>query len=450
MTRSLINTLIGEYRIVDLLGEGGMGEVYRAVHNKIGRVAAVKVLNHTAPSPEFLERFLNEARIQASLQHPNIATLYDFCEFNNQPCIIMEYVEGQTLTDYIRSRGALPLTDGLPLFQAIVDALSYVHERGIIHRDIKSNNVKITPSSQVKLLDFGIAKSGASPALTIAGGFVGTLQYISPEQFMGGIADARSDIWALGVLLYEMVTARMPFDATTIGGLYQKINAGDYSPPSALNAYVPREVEAIIARCLRVNPAERYQSARELLVDTSRLLSQLRSPQPAAPPPAPPPASASYPQMSYRQTAPQQAGVSQPYTSAQTGSAAALAPPSPQASKSKMIVAVGAVVVVLAVVVGGLFTFMGGPTTSPATNNSGPRQGMQSTQLQTFTLEVFEGQAEVYKSGEKVGTTPYRFDARPGEQIDLMLKREGYLDKSVKMNVSENKKVYTIAMERKQ
>src|SRR5215210_2223171 len=187
---TLINAIIGEYRLVDKLGEGGMGEVYRAVHSKIGRPAAVKVLSQASHGPEFIERFLNEARIQASLQHTNIVTLYDFLEFKGQPCIIMEYIEGQTLTECIREEvGGLALPDALRIFRALAEALHYVHQQGIIHRDIKSNNIRITPSGQVKLLDFGIAKSGSSPALTVTGAFIGTLQYLSPEQMQGGITD---------------------------------------------------------------------------------------------------------------------------------------------------------------------------------------------------------------------------------------------------------------------
>jgi serine/threonine-protein kinase len=217
MSSHLINSSIGEYRIIDRLGEGGMGEVYRGVHNKIGRVAAVKILSTAVSNPEFIERFLNEARIQARLHHPNVAPLFDFLEFQGRPCIIMEFVEGQTLADLIRIRGALHQQEMVAIFRSIVEALDYVHSQGIIHRDIKSTNIKITPAGQVKLLDFGIAKSGNSPALTVTGGFVGTLQYISPEQFTGGNADARSDIWAAGVLLYEMSTGRLPFEANSVG-----------------------------------------------------------------------------------------------------------------------------------------------------------------------------------------------------------------------------------------
>src|SRR5215475_10151165 len=243
---SYINTAIGEYRIVAKLGEGGMGEVYRAVHSKIGRHAAVKLLHRSAVGPEYLQRFLNEARIQANLHHPNIATLYDFCEVDGRPCIIMEYIEGQTLADRIRLRGPLDRLDSLAIFRAVVDALGYIHSQGIIHRDIKSTNVRITTQGIVKLLDFGIAKSGASPALTMTGAVIGTLQYMSPEQFAGSGGDERSDIWSLGVLLYEMTTGRMPFESDSIGGLYQQISGGCYRQPSIWNAQMPRELEPVI------------------------------------------------------------------------------------------------------------------------------------------------------------------------------------------------------------
>src|ERR1044072_6709785 len=139
------NQTVGEYRIVDFLGAGGMGEVSRAMHSKIGRVAAVKVLTQTTQSSGFVERFFNEARIQASLQHPNIATLYDFCEVQGQPCIIMEYVDGQTISERIAAfRAPLPLSETVHVFQKVCEAIDYIHRNGVIHRDIKSNNIKIS------------------------------------------------------------------------------------------------------------------------------------------------------------------------------------------------------------------------------------------------------------------------------------------------------------------
>src|SRR5262252_8941654 len=139
-----------------------MGEVYRAVHAKIGRVAAVKIMTRAGRDPRSMERFLNEARIQANLQHPNIATLYDFCEVSGQPCIIMEFIDGQTLDDRIAAYGRLPASEALFILQAAAEALSYMHGHGIVHRDIKSNNIKITSSGVIKLLDFGIAKDNST------------------------------------------------------------------------------------------------------------------------------------------------------------------------------------------------------------------------------------------------------------------------------------------------
>jgi serine/threonine protein kinase len=464
-TRTLINASIGEYRIVDKLGEGGMGEVYRAVHTKIGRTVAVKLMSHAVANPEFFNRFLNEARIQANLHHPNIVTLYDFCEFDGRPCIIMEYIEGQTLADLIRSRGALPRSEAVPIFRAIVDALSHVHSQGIIHRDIKSNNVKVTNTGEVKLLDFGIAKSGSSPALTMTGAFIGTLQYISPEQFAGGIADARSDIWALGVLLYEMTTGRLPFEADSIGGLYEKINAAAYTPPSALNSQMPRELEPVIGRCLRRNPSERYQTARDLLVDLERAWS-MSSTAPTIPsPPQPVQYPAPSPNSSGRQlysppqpawgTPPQIQSYSQPQQSWST------TPVSTGSSGMKWIGLVGVAVLVLAVIIGGGYLMMREgdvQVPTPAGGNQQPaikptpslQSGQPSVPQKEFRIELSEGQADVFMGGTKVGVTPYHFQARPGDQVSVVLKREGYNDKAVDLMVSENRPVYTFTLAKKE
>lgn len=431
--QTLINSTIGEYRLVDKLGEGGMGEVYQGVHSKIGRVVAIKILSQTATGPEFVERFLNEARIQAGLQHNNIATLYDFLEYNGQPCIIMEYIEGQTLTDCIRSWGCLPLPDALRYFQSIVEAIGYVHSRGIVHRDIKSNNVKITPVGQVKLLDFGIAKSGASPALTMAGGFIGTLQYLSPEQIQGGFADARSDIWALGVLLYEMATSHLPFDATTLGDLCQKITKANYTPPSVMNQSVPREVQNIISRCLKKNPADRYQSAGELLQDVNRAAAGLSSQATQQVGSSAPTAPSHYQPASYQPASYQPPSS---YSDQRSDGAVATKPK----SKLPMLAAIAAVI--LLVVVGGLYFLFGTGSDSALPNK--PTQGQQS-----FTVDAVEGRADVYRNGQRVGTTPYQFQAKSGEELELVLKREGYVDKPVRLTTSENKKLYTFMLEKK-
>lgn len=411
---SLLNYTIGEYRLVDLLGAGGMGEVYRGVHTKIGRVVAVKVLSQANRGPEFLERFLNEARIQSQLQHPNIATLYDFLEFNNQPCIIMEFVEGQTLSDLIQTHGAIPPREAIALFNPILSAIGYIHSQGVTHRDIKSSNVKISSSGQVKLLDFGIAKSGSSPALTQAGGFIGTLQYLSPEQLKGGYADARSDIWALGVLLYEMVTGCMPFEANTIGELYEAVNKVEYAKPCALNPGIPRGVESVISRCLKKNASERYQTAQELYNDLARAESQATA-----------------------------VGLH--------------AQAEPLSGNKRWLIVAGGVAFLLFLVAGAYSLIGGGDATLPANRSLQPAANQSAasapsrspSQPKTLTIDVAEGRAEVYRNGQKVGTTPFNFEARQGEQVNFVLKNDGFVDKSVDLSVTDNRKVYTFNMEKK-
>jgi len=435
----LINSTIGEYRLVDKLGEGGMGEVYQAVHSKIGRVVAVKILSQGAHGPQFVERFLNEARIQGGLQHNNIVTLYDFLEYNGQPCIIMEYIEGRTLTDCIQTWGGIPLPDALRYFQLIVDAIAYVHSRGIVHRDIKSNNVKVTPSGQVKLLDFGIAKSGASPALTVTGAFVGTLQYLSPEQLVGGVADVRSDIWSLGVLFYEMTTSRLPFEANTIGELCQKITKASYTLPAVMNQNVPKEIQNIIQKCLKKNPADRYQSARELLQDVNSAAAAISMPPTRLATPGP----VTVPDY-HQPTSPAQHQIS-------------TAPQAVSKSRSSLPL-IGAVVgVVLLVVAVAAYFIISGNRASTSASNPPQQPGIQApTQKQAasqgveiYTVDCAEGRAEVYRNSDRVGYTPHRFPARSGEQFEFVLKLEGYQDKAVRLTTSENKKTYTFMMEKK-
>lgn len=262
-----LNATIGEYRIVDFVGAGGMGEVYRAIHHKINRVVAIKVLTCPDSSENATARFINEARIQASLHHANIATLYDFIEFKNCLCIIMEYIEGQTLYERIKTKKFLPHKEAISIFRAVVDAIAYLHVHNTLHRDIKSHNIKISSSGEVKLLDFGIARDATTPQLTRLGCYVGTLNYLAPEQIRGKPGDVRSDIWSLGVLLYEMSVGKLPFTAASINEIYAKIDKGEYVKPSAINTAIPQELENIIVRCLKKNPSERYSSAKELLDD---------------------------------------------------------------------------------------------------------------------------------------------------------------------------------------
>jgi serine/threonine-protein kinase len=437
------NQSVGEYRIVDFLGAGGMGEVYRAMHQKIGRVAAVKVLTQATQSSGFVERFFNEARIQASLQHPNVATLYDFCEVQGQPCIIMEYVDGQTISERIAAYGApLPLAETVYVFERVCEAIEYIHRNGVIHRDIKSNNIKISSQGQVKLLDFGIAKGQTSQQLTQVGSVIGTLQYLAPELIRGGTADARGDIWALGVLLYEMVTGRTPFDAETIGDLCDRIDRVEYAPAAQLNPGVPREVSAIITRCLRKNPAERYSTAAELLADARRLAGVVSRP-----------------------------GVSSDVSHAATGHAQVTA--ERPASKLPLLIGAAAAAVVLAIVGVVALAFLGSSAegevanananaaaantsnTARTTNASNTARGLaggpapaasRDSSERVVEVTVSDGKADVYRGAEKVGTTPYAVRGRLGDRVQLTLRRDGYADEPVDFVVGEKKAfMYTLA-----
>jgi serine/threonine-protein kinase len=433
------NQSVGEYRIVDFLGAGGMGEVYRAMHQKIGRVAAVKVLTQATQSSGFVERFFNEARIQASLQHPNVATLYDFCEVQGQPCIIMEYVDGQTISERIAAYGAaLPLAETVYVFERVCEAIEYIHRNGVIHRDIKSNNIKVSSQGQVKLLDFGIAKGQTSQQLTQVGSVIGTLQYLAPELIRGGTADARGDIWALGVLLYEMVTGRTPFDAETIGDLCDRIDRVEYAPPARLNPGVPREVAAIISRCLRKNPAERYPTAADLLADARGLEGVVSRP-----------------------------GVSSDVSHAATGHTQTDAD---RSSKLPLLIGASAAAVVLAIVGVVALAFLGSSAegeaadanananavnTANVSKAANTARGLASGPAPAASIDaservvevtVSDGKADVYRGAEKVGTTPYAVRGRLGDRVLLTLRRDGYADEPVDFVVGEKKAfMYTLA-----
>ena len=259
-----------EYRIVDVIGEGGMGRVYRALQTSRNRVVAVKVLTNATADQRLRAR--NEANIQQQLRHPNIVEFYEQVEWDGLPCLVMEYVEGVTLAEQLKKRGAMPVAQALAIFGQIVAAVDYIHDHDIIHRDIKSANIRITAEGRGKLLDFGIAKNEFSPHLTQAGFVIGTVEYLSPEQINSGKADERSDIWALGILLYEMLTGSVPFTAKTFGTLYQQINRASFTLPPEL--HVPRSVGRLIARCLKKDPAERVQSAAELLSEVRQASAQ--------------------------------------------------------------------------------------------------------------------------------------------------------------------------------
>ena len=262
-------TQLGPYEIVEPIGSGGMGDVYRARDTRLRREVAVKVLSHRLADPAAWERFQREARAASALSHPNICTVHDLGEAEGQPYLVMELLEGVTLKDHIGDRPLEPAAV-VTLGVQIAEALDAAHGKGIIHRDIKPANVMIIGRRHVKVLDFGLAKQtliGDQQAtvtlesLSAVGTVMGTPQYIAPEVLQGARADARSDLWAVGVVLYQMLSGRLPFQGAT---MFELSSAILKEPMPPLPGKVPAALRAIVERCLEKTPADRFQNAAEL------------------------------------------------------------------------------------------------------------------------------------------------------------------------------------------
>jgi len=277
-TRFAPGTLIAQYRVLAILGAGGMGVVYKAEDSKLGRIVALKFLPETLSAEDLaLERFQREARAASALNHSNICTIYDIDEYEGQPFISMEYVEGQCLKDYIRER-RLDSEEICKIGIQIADALSAAHSKGVVHRDIKPANIVVSAAGPVKVLDFGLVKlidsQGAdveTKSLTETHSVTGTLPYMSPEQLRGRAVDARTDIYALGMVLYEMATGRRPFFGETSPQLIDEILHSPPPLPREVNAKVAAKLEEIILKCLEKDPEDRFQTAKEVAVDLRRM-----------------------------------------------------------------------------------------------------------------------------------------------------------------------------------
>src|SRR4029079_4587701 len=264
---------LGHYKILDRIGAGGMGEVYRRVDRSLGRTVAIKVMAASvAGDADRRERFLREARATAALSHPNIAALYEIGEDQGQLFLVFEFVPGEPLSTVIAGR-PLNLRRAVDFAIQIADALAEAHGEGIVHRDIKPANIIITPKDKAKILDFGLAawtaggadrEHGAhDPTIlgTKAGTALGTVAYMSPEQALGERVDHRSDIFSLGIVLFEMVTGRLPFAGATPTAMAMQIVQATAPPPSSVNPALPPEVDVIAGRALAKSLAARYESA---------------------------------------------------------------------------------------------------------------------------------------------------------------------------------------------
>jgi two-component system LytT family response regulator len=282
-------TLIAHYRVVSPLGQGGMGAVYLADDTRLGRRVALKVLPpEFAHDPDRMHRFVQEAKLASALTHPNVATIFEIGQEGELWFLAMEYVEGRPLAERIRE-GPLKISELVQIGMQVADALDDAHSKGIVHRDIKPANLMVTPRGHVKVLDFGLAKLQAdakgrdeTQLLTSAGLVVGTVNYMSPEQALGRDVDFRTDIFSLGVVLYEMATGRLPFSGATPSETMARILQAQPDAIARFNYEVSDGLERAVRKCLEKDRERRYQSARELLVDLKNLERDSGSEQAAA------------------------------------------------------------------------------------------------------------------------------------------------------------------------
>lgn len=281
------NQVIGNYRIIEAIGEGGMGKVFRGVDLMLEREVAIKVIrSEYSRRPDFMERFRTEAKALARLSHPNIVTVYAFFQHRTHLLMVMEFVHGEALSARIARQPTMPWTQALPLFRQVLAGVEHAHSKGIIHRDIKPGNLIITATGLVKVMDFGIARMVNTAPATLHGDRAGTLTYMSPEQIQGQPADARSDIYSLGLVLYKMLTGRAPFVQQNPDALLRAQVEETPAPLGRLSPAAPAELEAIIRRALAKAPERRMQTVGEL---RRALEKMLRDPATvtARPPPEP-------------------------------------------------------------------------------------------------------------------------------------------------------------------
>jgi eukaryotic-like serine/threonine-protein kinase len=271
-TDTLLNRVFdGRYVIRRKLGSGGMADVYLAEDQELGRRVALKMLNDRHASDEqFVERFRREAQSAAGLNHPNIVSIFDRGHAEGTYYIAMEYLDGRTLKELLVRNGPTPVPIAVDYARQILSALAFAHRNGIVHRDIKPHNIVVGSDGRLKVTDFGIARSGASQ-MTEAGSIVGTAQYLSPEQARGAPVDPRSDLYSLGIVLYEMLTGHVPFSGDTAVEIAMKHLSSVPKPPSELRESIPHDLDAVVMRALAKEPDQRYGSAEEMDADLARV-----------------------------------------------------------------------------------------------------------------------------------------------------------------------------------
>jgi serine/threonine-protein kinase len=268
MDKNIGKRLDGRYEITELIGVGGMADVYKATDILEGKVVAVKILKpEFSDNEEFIRRFRNESKAIAVLSHPNIVKIFDVGFTDKLQFIVMEYIDGITLKEFIEQQGVLKWKDTIHFIIQILRALQHAHDRGIVHRDIKPQNIMLFPDGTIKVMDFGIARFAREELKTVSDKAIGSVHYISPEQASGNVTDERSDIYSVGIMMYEMLTGIKPFDAdnpVTVVLMHMQKGA---RPPRQINDSIPEGLEEIVIRAMQADPSKRYQSASEMIKD---------------------------------------------------------------------------------------------------------------------------------------------------------------------------------------
>jgi eukaryotic-like serine/threonine-protein kinase len=392
-------TEIAGYRLTTRLGSGGMGDVYKAYNAALNRTAAVKILHQK----EMGERFRNEAYIQASVSHPNIARLYEYLVTGETACIIMEFVEGDSLDVYLHRKGKLSNEETENIIKQIAAALAYLHSKDILHRDIKPQNFKVQPNGTVTMLDFGIAKNKYTPKLTQQGYMVGTTEYMAPEQFRQQV-EKKSDTWSLGVMAYELVTGHMPFGADNAVTIRFKIEKGDYTKPRVLVPALSDKLNTVIEKCLQVNTANRITaSAVEML-------------------------------LSDRKSAPVEKNKITERI------------PLKISRKTGMIAAALASVITIAIIIP-----KGGKDKPSDSGSSGGKDNteQQYSEMQQLTIDVPNASNAyiVFPDGTKE-KLPYAISGKEGDNFQFTLQAEGYEPKKVDVGITIGRKYYQYNLEK--
>ena len=270
---------IGRYKILGELGRGAMGIVYRAQDPALDRVVALKTIilaDDAEGREEYQKRFFLEAKAAGKLTHPSIVTTYDFGEQGGVPYLAMELLEGTDLRTRLKE-GALPPTEAVYVARQVAEGLGFAHERGIVHRDVKPGNIMLLEGGRAKIMDFGLARMRAADHKTVTGMVLGTPKYMSPEQVAGSPVDQRSDLFSLGIVLFEMLTGARLFGAEDMTQIMHNVTYQEHEPPTRLKPELPAMLDFVVARALKKDPASRYQDAAEFAADLSTCLTELRA-----------------------------------------------------------------------------------------------------------------------------------------------------------------------------